>query len=131
MKKIYFSTFTVFCLFASTAFSQHVAWLQSTPVNWNLNPAMPQQLTYASGNKIFAGRMVNGSFAYGVAIYGDHAIDCYDTTGSLLWTFSLGPKSVLEQLAADAAGNLVAAGRYMETVHFNGTDSMVNTGTGY
>ncbi len=131
MNKIY-SAFIVALIFISTFSSaQQVKWLNATPVNYNLNPEMPRQPACMSGDMIFAARMVDFALSYGIDIYSSMAVDCYDSAGVLLWSYHIGSKLVVTSITADGSGNVYLSGSYMETLHLNGTDSMVNTGTGY
>jgi hypothetical protein len=130
MKKIYFS-FLVAALFLShRSNSQQAQWLRSTPVNYNLNPEMPQQPACHSAGKIYAARLVDYSLNFGVEIFGSMSIDCYDAAGMLLWSFPIGQKVVVRSITADASGNVYAGGTYMETLQL-GTDSLLNTGFGF
>lgn len=130
MKKIYLS-FLISSLFLPVFSSaQHVQWLESTPINFNLNPELTEQPIFVAGNKIYAARMVDFALNYGVQIFGSMAVDRYDTSGALVWSFPMGPKVAVESITADATGNVYISGGYMETLSLNGSDSLVNTGVG-
>ena len=131
MKKIYPFFFAVFLMIPMLSGAQQMQWLNSTPVNYSFNPETPQQPACQSGNKIYAARLVDFGISYGSDIFGSMAIDCYDTAGSLLWTFPMGQKLCVRNITADASGNVFVAGIFMETLHLNSTDSLLNTGTGF
>ena len=132
MKKIYFSFLVLASFsFSGFTFAQQVQWLHSAPINYSLNPEMPVQPACVSGDKIFAARLVNYSLNFGVDILGTMAIECYDTSSILQWSYLIGQKVVVESITADVNGNVYVGGVYMETLHLDGNDSLVNTGSGF
>ena len=131
MKKIYSSLFIVALFIPQFLGAQHAQWLNSTPVNYNLNPEMPEQPACISGTHIYGARLVDFSLNFGIDIFGSMAVDCYDTSGTLLWTFPMGQKLIVKSITADVTGNVFISGAYMETLHLGGTDSLVNTGSGF
>lgn len=92
---------------------------------------MPRQPACISGSHIYASRLVDFGLSFGIDILGSMAIDCYDTSGALIWSLPMGQKLLVKSIAADATGNVFISGAYMETLHLGGTDSLVNTGSGF
>lgn len=130
MKKIYFSFLISVLTFSNPAQAQDVLWMTSDTVTYNLNPFMPQQPACVSANHVFAARMTGFSLSYGQDIFGSMAIDCYDLSGSLMWSFPIGDSLMVEAIISDAAENVIVGGAYMETMHLGAADSMLNTGLG-
>lgn len=119
-------------LTSSVAFSQTFDWVQSNPINYPFNPEMTQHAScISSSGKIYSGRLVNYLQNFGQDIFGTNSIDCYNSAGQMQWSFSIGQKAVIRKMIADANGNVYIGGSYMETLHFNGTDSLQNTGSGF
>ncbi len=131
MKKIYFTFLLVSTLLPAITSAQQMQWLQSTPINYNLNPEMPRQPICISGDHIYAAKMVSFGLSYGIDIYGGMSIDQYDSSGVLLWSFSMNSKLVVNVIKADVSGNVIVSGSFMETLQLNGTDSLLNTGNGF
>jgi len=130
MKKIYFS-FLIAALLTNFSSAQQAQWLTSVPINYSFNPETPQQPACVSGNKIFAGRMVDFNLSFGVDIFGSMSIDCHDTSGVQLWSFPLGQKANIHCISADASGNVYVGGVFMETLHLTPNDSLENTGSNF
>lgn len=131
MKKIYFAFFFFACIITQTLSAQPMQWLTSVPVNYSFNPDALQQPSFVSGNKIFSTRLSVFDNNFGSDIYGTQSIDCYDTSGTMNWSFALGPKAIVRTIIADAAGNVFIAGSFMETFHVGANDSLTNTGSGF
>jgi hypothetical protein len=131
MQKIYLFLFLLTTITFSSSSAQQMQWLTSTPVNYSFNPDALNQPAFVSGNKLFAARLEAFNITFGSDIMGTISIDCYDTSGTLNWSYSLGDSAVIKNMIADAAGNVYVSGLYMETLHIGGTDSLVNTGFGF
>jgi len=130
MKKIYKSFLVSALAFTGLTQAQDVQWMTSTPINYNLNPEMPVQPACASANRIYTARMVDYSLDYGSDIFGSMAIDCYDPSGTLMWTYPLGDSVTIKCITSDASGNVFIGGEYMETLHMGTNDSLENTDSG-
>ena len=131
MKKIYYTFIIAVLLFSATAFAQHVQWLVSTANNYTLNPEMPSQPACGSSNRIYVARMAEYSLDYGVDIFGSMAVESFDPSGNLLWSYPLGDSILVTSITSDATGTLYVAGKYMETMRMGSSDSLVNTGFGF
>lgn len=131
MKKFYICFLLASAMLSPVFVSaQHAQWLQSTAINYNLNPEITQMPSCAGAGKIFAARMVDYVLNYGVQNFGSMNVECYDPSGNLLWSFPMGPKLAVEDITADASGNVFLSGTFMETLSLDGTDTLFNTGTG-
>lgn len=131
MKKFFASILLTSIFISPIASAQQMQWLNSTPVNYSLNPEMPRQPSCISEDNIYAARMVDFALSYGIDIYSSVAIDCIDTSGALLWSYPVGPKLSVSDITADDIGNVYVCGSYMETLILNGSDSLENTGSGF
>lgn len=127
MKKIYLAFFISAIFFSELSEAQHVQWMNSTPINYSMNPALPQQPISVSANKIFAARMTSFAFNFGVDNFGSAAIECYDISGWLMWSFPIGDSIVIKTITSDPGGNVIVGGEYMGTMNLGSTDSMANT----
>ena len=125
MKKI-FTLILIVSLSLIKLNAQSFDWVRSNPVNYTMNPAMAKHNSCISSNgNIYAGRMVNFTYYFG-SIFGTSSIDCYNNAGQLQWSFPFGQKTVIEQMSADANGNLLIGGIFLETLMFTATDSLNN-----
>ncbi len=131
MKKIYIAFFISAIFFSEYAEAQHVQWMNSTVINYSLNPAMPQQPLSISANSIYGARMTDFALDYGVEIFGSMAIECYDLSGWLRWSYPIGDSIVVESITSDPSGNVIVGGAYMETMDMGSSDSLENTGFGF
>lgn len=114
------------------AFSQQFEWVNSSPLDYSLNPSLPANFVCVSeAGWMYAAHPDSSSLIYGSDIYGKVGIDCYSTTGALQWSIYLGTHVVISCMIADADGNLFISGSYMQTMSINGTDSLTNTGSGF
>jgi len=130
MKKIYIAFLISALTFPTLAMAQSVQWMTSTSNNYVLNPELPLQPACASANRIYAARMVDFALDFSLDIFGSMAIDCYDLSGSLMWSFPFGDSIMVESITSDASGNVVVGGAYMETLHLGTADSLTNTSFG-
>ncbi len=113
------------------SFAQHIAWIQSDTISYNSNPQYPlHKLAITSGGAVVT-KFNTAHQLYGNEILGDYALDNLDSTGLLLWRVMLNGKVRVNALALDGSENIYLGGDYMETLHINGSDSMLNTGTGF
>ncbi len=126
-KKLYTTVFAILIL-NTIAFPQNFEWIRSNAVGYSLNPALSTYsvCTSASG-KAYASRLDSMIFYFG-NIYGIEKIDCYDSNGQLQWIYEFGQKAIIQRIAADADGNIYAAGSFLDNLLVGGHDSIINTG---
>jgi hypothetical protein len=129
MKKIYFALLVAALAFSGHMKAQDVQWLASSTINYTLNPSLTQQPACASANRIYAARMVDFALNYN-ELFGSFAIDCYDPSGALMWSFPVGDSVDVESISSDASGNVIVGGEYMSTMNLGASDSLANTNMG-
>ncbi|MBK9175194.1 MAG: hypothetical protein IPM46_02420 [Flavobacteriales bacterium] len=83
----------------SQATAQQVSWLNSSPMDYSLNPGLPDQALASAPGRLVAMRTVYTSLIFGQEVYGDVALDALDpVSGSLLLSCLL-----LDSVSVDAA----------------------------
>jgi hypothetical protein len=117
--------------YSHVAFAQHIAWLQSDTIGYNSNPQFPLHKLAATSQGAVVTKLSASHQLYGNEILGDYTLDNLDSTGSLLWRVMLLGKVKVAALAVDGAENIYLGGDYMETLYINGSDTMLNTGSGF
>ena len=128
MNKKYCLTFIAISLFGSLAFSQNFQWVHSNPVAYTLNPSMSMYTVCTSPSGIVYGGRLDSMVFYFGDMFGIEKIDCYNSDGLLQWSYRLGQKAIIQRMAADANGNLFAAGIFIDTLFLGSNDTLINTG---
>ena len=111
--------------------AQDIAWLQGDTIGYNSNPQYPLHKLAVTSQGVVIAKLSVSHQLYGLEILGDYAIDNFDSTGSLLWRVDLSGKVVVTSLALDGAENIYLGGAYMETMIIDGSDTLLNTGSGF
>lgn len=95
--------------------AQQSEWLHGWPVDYNLNPALPQHVIAASPNgTLMAACLEAPSQAIGMDLSGSVAVHRLDPdNGDPLWSFNLAPEVAVECGAADDDGNIYVAGKFL------------------
>jgi len=112
--------------------AQTYVWEQHAAVNYTLNPTYINfPLSLDKGNsRIYDSRLVNNALVFGVDIYGVHEFECRDLNGSVIWSFSLGPKATANHITSDTLGNTYLTGNFLDTLYIGISDTIFNTGAG-
>ncbi len=113
------------------AMAQQIPWLQSDTLGYNSNPQLPLHKLAITSRGAVVAKLSTSHQLFGNEILGDYALDNLDSTGALLWRVMLSGKVKVAALAVDGAENIYLGGDYMETLYINGSDSMLNTGSGF
>ena len=84
-------SFLLFLLFTHMLAAQQVDWLQSWPVQYDLNPGMPDQSLASDGVDLVGMRLLNATHVYGQKVYGGVSMDRLDpVSGELMLSCALG-----------------------------------------
>jgi hypothetical protein len=118
------------CMYA--ALGQSFSWVNHEPIKYTSNPSYPDYcLVIDTGGRAITSHIDSNSVIYGQNLFGKYSIRCNAADATLIWTYELGLKSCVTRIASDKLGNTYVAGLYMSTLNLNGTDSLVNTGSGF
>lgn len=119
-RMVYHSFIAIICLFFANAMThskaraQEVEWLNSWPMDYNLNPILPEQLLVSSSDFLFGVRLTSYKFAYGADILGDLSLDRYDSsTGELIWSCELSGNLIAGAAVVDESGIAYFTGRFI------------------
>lgn len=116
----------------SAAEAQHFNWAVSEDVNYTMNYENPYHLISAAGNdRVYTARTETGTQPYSRYLYGTAVLDAYSESGQLLWSRGFGNLMVINSLTSDGAGNVYAAGQFMESFISDQDTLLTNTGTGF
>jgi Secretion system C-terminal sorting domain len=129
MKKFLLPAILTFTL-STFSFGQQMEWLKSNYVQYTMNPTLPKHLIAASGNNVFTAGLDSSTMIFGQGVFGMQTINCYTASGNFKWSFSCGLTAYIEDIVTDSSGNILATGKFMETLHLGINDSLVNSASG-
>ncbi len=102
----------LFLLFTHLIAAQQVDWLKSWPVQYELNPGMPDQAIASSADDLVGMRLVNASHVYGQKVYGEVSMDRLDPiSGELMLSCLLNDSVTIDAIHVHA-GIGYFAGRF-------------------
>ena len=79
--------FFLFSLYAISSQAQQYTWVQSYPLDYNMNPAMIQTATATDGDDhVYLWTMRNVNHLYGSRAFGDLALTKYDVGGNEIYS---------------------------------------------
>jgi hypothetical protein len=111
--------------------AQNFDWVKSKPFNFSSNPANINSPLINSGNSlvyVYADSILQLFSSYA---FGKQNVEISDLSGNPLHNFTLSPKCDVQKITCDANGNIFISGNYLDTLFLNGTDTLINTGTGF
>lgn len=114
MKKLILS---LICLSGLLSQAQTFQWLQTPPINYELNPDMIGYVNTidSSGNIYFAGYKDN-HYNYGADMMGDVMYNKYDTTGQLLFSKTFTGNLTIYSMISDNQGNIIVDAAFVNTI---------------
>lgn len=93
--------------------AQQVSWLNSSPVDFTFNPAMPRHEVASAPGHLVGMRMVSVSLTYGITVYGSVALDALDPATGDPWLSCLLTDSVsVGDAVVSPAGIAYFTGRF-------------------
>ncbi len=128
MKKLLLAFISLALSFQLSAQTPLFEWVETQPVDWNLNPAMVRHSVTVDGiGNSVAARMLGVTQYFG-DLYGNYAIEVRDPQNNLQVSYPLSGKVIVQSIAADATGNMYVGGKFLSTLHLGIDDSLVNQG---
>lgn len=113
--------------------AQNFDWVNAYPIQYTMNPAMPQHtICYSNAGLVFASQLDSSSLIYGQEVYGKQTLRCFNTSGTLQWSVSLGAKVNVARITTDNSGNLYLCGSFMDSLKIsNSALTLANTGINF
>ncbi|REJ82901.1 MAG: T9SS C-terminal target domain-containing protein [Bacteroidetes bacterium] len=133
MKNKIFSGFIlIFLMYSNNGRSQNFDWALHYQTSYSFNPTYINSPLALSGNvDILTCRLDSFSLHYNLSVLGTYILEKRSNSGSLIWQFSIGRKASIIKTVFDNQGNIYAGGLFMDTVIFNQSDYLENTGSGF
>ena len=109
------STIGIAFLASMTASAQQVDWLQSDPVNWTMNPGMPEHTLASAPGHLVAMRSVDVHVPGSLGVFGTVAMERRDPiSGASLWNCIIGDSVSMAAATVDENGIAYFAGQFKE-----------------
>lgn len=117
-------------LFPALLSAQRPDWLVHRPVDYAMNPGLPQHVLAASpSGNLMSAYPTHGAFSSGQDVFGACAVERLDPlNGQPLWTCALTDSTTVECGAVDADGNVYVAGRFMGALSVCDGSALAQTG---
>ncbi len=131
MKKLLLSICII--ALATVTYSQSFTWIDSSPVNYNLNPYYTNFAVELdeSNNRVYSIYLEAGNEIYSSHVFGDLIMESRDLNGTLVWSKPLGNKVNVPMIETDGTGAIYIAGSFMDTLVFSPGNTLINTGSGF
>lgn len=133
MKKIYSLLLITIICSTKILLAQSYQWVNSYPVQYSMNPSLPQHsICVSDAGLVFASQLDSSSLVYSQDVLGKQVLRCINTSGVLQWSVSLGKKVTINRIATDNAGNVYIGGIFMDSLKIsNSTLALSNTGINF
>lgn len=133
MKKIYLLILITTICSAKILYGQSFQWVNSHPVQYTMNPSLPQHSICVSDvGLIFASHLDSSSLVYGQDVLGKQVLRCSNTLGVVQWSVVLGKKVTINRITTDNAGNVYVCGIFMDSLKIsNSSLALANTGINF
>lgn len=132
MNRIY--NFIILSFLCSANISaQNFQWVKSYPVQYSMNPSLPQHsICVSDAGLVFAAQLDSSSLVYSQDVLGKQTFRCFNKSGVLQWSVSLGLKVTINRMISDHAGNLYVCGMFMDSLKISNSNlSLANTGINF
>lgn len=133
MKKIYFLILITTICSSKILYAQSFQWVNSHPVQYTMNPSLPQHsISVSDVGLVFASQLDSSSLVYGQDVLGKQVLRCFNTSGVVQWSVWLGKKVTINRIASDNAGNVYVCGIFMDSLKIsNSALALANTGINF
>ncbi len=107
--------------------SQGFEWIQSALASYGMNPEYPEfPVCYnAVTGQVIHSRFIDYTMLYGQDVLATNFIEGRDSLGNVIWSNVIGDSAMVQRIITDNQGNIYVAGIFQETLHINGTDSLM------
>lgn len=107
---------------AKPGFSQQINWVVYDTVNYSFNPTISNIPAAVSFDKSLTTPFLsNYVLSYNQFLFGSHSLKTIDSSGTIIQTNSIGPKSTIKSLRYTPEGKLIVSGAFMDTLNYNGS----------
>ncbi|HNS11449.1 MAG TPA: T9SS type A sorting domain-containing protein [Bacteroidia bacterium] len=110
--------------------AQHFEWLRHYPSQYSFNPAMVGGALCLMPGGVANVRLDSFALTYNQDAFGSLILENRDNSGNVLWEISLSNKVFVKRIVADQNGNIYLGGGFMDTLDFNGSNPLMNSGSG-
>ncbi|MBL7952688.1 MAG: T9SS type A sorting domain-containing protein [Flavobacteriales bacterium] len=98
---------------AAWSHAQDCQWLTSVPIEYDMNPSMPNEVMASAPGRLVVGRSSTGDFVYGQTLYGNAMLEALDLDGLPSWSCALSDSVHVKSAVVAADGRAFFAGSFM------------------